>query len=59
MDRHAEPSQVIANGLPALEVREARQKSLKLKMLRFFQWATRFGHSSLGEFAQYSHHSNR
>jgi len=41
MDRHAEPSQVIANGLPALEVREARQKSLKLKMLRFFQWATR------------------
>ena len=41
MDGLAEPSQVIANGLPALEVREAWQKSLKLNMPRFFQCAIR------------------
>ena len=41
MDGLAEPSQVIANGLPALKVREAWQKSRKLNMSRFFQWAIR------------------
>ena len=41
MDGLAEPSQVIANGLPAFEVRVAWQKSLMLNMPRFFQWAIR------------------